>query len=142
MKPVRRRIVDLPVAAAGAAAGAGAVVAAGGGGGGRGRGRWGGGRWRRPLLARSRQAEGLPHQIRLRGAAPGRRIAPLSLAPGNDSLSRPAVPTRCRVTAAGDDRIIIPATLLLEVRYACMVACRPQLDKQKQFNVQWWRSER
>src|ERR1022692_948604 len=126
MKPVRRRIVDLPVAA-GAAAGAGAVVAAAVGGAATSQGPAGS----RPV----------PPDQTERGCA-GRRIAPLSLAPGNNSLSRPAVRTRCRVTAAGDDRIIIPATLLLEVRYACMVACRPQLDKQKQFNVQWWRSER
>src|ERR1017187_1444357 len=127
MKPVRRRIVDLPVAAAGAAAGAGAVVAAA------------------VAAAATSQVQAgsrpVPPDQTERGCA-GRRIAPLSLAPGKNSLSRPAVRTRCRVTAAGDDRIIIPATLLLEVRYACMVACRPQLDKQKQFNVQWWRSER
>src|ERR1035441_3204941 len=100
MKPVRRRIVDLPVAAAGAAAGAGAVVAAA------------------VAAAATSQVQGgwrpAPPDQTGRACA-GRRIAPLSLAPGHNSLSRPAVRTRCRVTAAGDDRIIIPATLLLEV---------------------------
>src|ERR1022692_2189414 len=61
----------------------------GGGGGGGGRGLWWGRRWRRPLLARSRQAEALPHQIRLRGAAPAGASPLFRSRQGTTPLPRP-----------------------------------------------------